>query len=212
MTKPVVIGVAGGTGSGKTTIAREIFNSLENQSILMIAQDSYYKDQSSLSMEERCLTNYDHPLAMDNELLLKHLDKLLNYETIQKPIYNFAEHTRSTETIKVEPKNVIILEGILVLEEERLRERMDIKLFVDTASDVRIIRRMMRDMRERGRTFDSVVDQYLNVVRPMHEQFVEPTKKYADLIIPEGGENQVAIDVMVTNIKTILKKHELVQS
>jgi uridine kinase len=212
MTKPVVIGVAGGTGSGKTTVAREIFCSLEDQSILMMEQDSYYKDQSALSMAERIQTNYDHPFAIDNDLLLEHLDMLLNYETIQKPVYNFAEHTRSTESIKVEPKNVIILEGIMVLEDERLRERMDIKLFVDTASDVRIIRRMMRDMRERGRTFDSVVDQYLNVVRPMHEQFVEPTKKYADIIIPEGGENQVAIDLMVTNIKTILKKHELVQS
>lgn len=212
MSRPVVIGVAGGTGSGKTTVTKAIFQSLQDQSILMLEQDSYYKDQSSLSMEDRSQTNYDHPFAMDNDLLLLHIEQLLDYQSIQKPVYDFTQHTRSQETIMVKPKDVIILEGILVLEDERLRGLMDIKLFVDTASDVRIIRRMMRDMRERGRTFDSIVNQYLSVVRPMHEQFVEPTKKYADLIIPEGGENQVAIDLMVTKINTIFGNHELVKS
>jgi uridine kinase len=210
MSRPVVIGVAGGTGSGKTTVAREIYRTLEDQSILILEQDSYYRDQSSLSIEDRSKTNYDHPFAIDNDLLLKHIDQLLNYQSIQKPVYDFTQHTRSKETCVVEPKNVIIIEGILILEDERLRSLMDIKLFVDTASDVRIIRRMMRDMKERGRSFDSIVNQYLSVVRPMHEQFVEPTKKYADLIIPEGGENQVAIDLMVTKINTILRNHELV--
>lgn len=210
MSRPVVIGVAGGTGSGKTTVAREIYRSLEDQSILILEQDSYYKDQSSVSLEDRAKTNYDHPFAIDNDLLLLHLDHLLKHESIQKPVYDFTQHTRSNETCIVEPKNVIILEGILILEDERLRSLMDIKLYVDTASDVRIIRRMMRDMLERGRSFDSIVNQYMSVVRPMHEQFVEPTKKYADLIIPEGGENQVAIDLMVTKINTILRNHELV--
>lgn len=210
--KPVVIGLAGGTGSGKTTVAKEIVTSLSEQSIVMIAQDSYYKDQSAIPMERRVDTNYDHPFAFDNDLLISHIDQLLAYESIEVPVYDFKRHTRSTETIAVQPKNVIIVEGILVLEDERLRERMDMKLFVDTASDVRIIRRLMRDMRERGRSIESVVQQYLTIVRPMHEQFCEPTKKYADIIIPEGGENQVAIDLMVTKIKTILRKHELVQA
>ncbi|GAA0354599.1 uridine kinase [Bacillus horti] len=212
VSKPIVIGLAGGTGSGKTTVAKRIVTSLKEQSIVMIAQDSYYKDQAQMPMEERVKTNYDHPFAFDNDLLLVQIKQLLQYQPIQVPIYNFKEHTRSKETIEVKPKNVIILEGILVLEDERLRELMDMKLFVDTAADVRIIRRMLRDIQERGRTMGSVVEQYLSIVRPMHEQFVEPSKKYADIIIPEGGENQVAIDLMVTKIKSILKKHELLQA
>jgi uridine kinase len=172
----------------------------------MIEQDSYYRDQSHLPFEERLLTNYDHPLAFDNDLLIDHLEQLINYIPINKPVYDYSLHTRSNEVIRVEPKDVIILEGILVLEDERLRDLMDIKLFVDTDADLRIIRRIQRDIQERGRSIDSVIDQYIHVVRPMHNQFIEPTKRYADVIIPEGGQNYVAIDLMVTKIQTILEQ------
>lgn len=206
MRKPVVIGVAGGSGSGKTSVTKAIIDSFKGHSILMLEQDYYYKDQSHLPFEERLKTNYDHPLAFDNELLMQHIETLLRYEEIEKPVYDYSLHTRSKEIIAVEPKDVIILEGILILEDERLRNLMDIKLFVDTDADLRIIRRLSRDIKERGRTLDSVIDQYLNVVRPMHNQFIEPTKRYADIIIPEGGHNHVAIDLMVTKIQTILEQ------
>ncbi|RXI99962.1 uridine kinase [Anaerobacillus alkaliphilus] len=207
--KPVVIGVAGGTGSGKTTVANEIYRNFIDKSILMIEQDAYYKDQSHKTMEERVQTNYDHPLAFDNDLLLNHLEKLLAYESINKPQYDYARHTRAEEFTIVEPKDVIILEGILILEDKRLRDLMDIKLFVDTDADIRIIRRLVRDIEERGRTLDSVITQYTSIVRPMHLQFIEPTKRYADVIIPEGGQNRVAIDLMVTKIRTILEEKEI---
>ncbi|CAM3934373.1 uridine kinase [Mesobacillus thioparans] len=204
--KPVVIGVAGGSGSGKTSVTKAIYDSFKSQSILMIEQDYYYKDQSHLPMEERLKTNYDHPLAFDNDLLIEHIQKLLRHEAVEKPVYDYAIHTRSSEVIHVEPKDVIILEGILILEDERLRDLMDIKLYVDTDADLRIIRRLLRDIKERGRSMDSVIEQYVNVVRPMHNQFIEPTKRYADVIIPEGGHNHVAIDLMVTKIQTILEQ------
>jgi uridine kinase len=204
--KPVVIGVTGGSGSGKTSVSRAIYESFKGHSILMLEQDFYYKDQSDIPFEERLKTNYDHPLAFDNDLLIEHIHKLLNYESIEKPVYNYSIHTRSEEIINVEPKDVIILEGILILEDERLRDLMDIKLFVDTDADLRIIRRMSRDTRERGRSMESVIDQYITVVRPMHNQFIEPTKRYADIIIPEGGHNHVAVDLMVTKIQTILEQ------
>jgi uridine kinase len=204
--KPVVIGVAGGSGSGKTSVTKSIYDSFKGHSILMLEQDFYYKDQSHLPFEERLKTNYDHPLAFDNDLLIEHIHKLLNHEAIEKPVYDYAVHTRSNQVIYVEPQDVIILEGILVLEDERLRDLMDIKLFVDTDADLRIIRRMLRDIKERGRSIDSVIDQYIGVVRPMHNQFIEPTKRYADVIIPEGGHNHVAIDLMVTKIQTILEQ------
>ncbi len=206
MHKPVVIGVTGGSGSGKTSVTRAIYEYFQGHSILMLEQDYYYKDQSYLPFEQRLKTNYDHPLAFDNDLLIEHLEKLLRYEPIEKPVYDYTLHTRSNQIIHVEPKDVIILEGILVLEDERLRNLMDIKLYVDTDADLRIIRRLMRDMNERGRSIDSVIEQYINVVRPMHNQFIEPTKRYADVIIPEGGHNHVAIDLMVTKIKTILEQ------
>lgn len=206
MPKPVVIGVAGGSGSGKTSVTKAIYESFKGHSILILEQDFYYRDQSDLPYEERLKTNYDHPLAFDNDLLIKHIEKLLHYEPIDKPVYDYSIHTRSDQVIHVKPKDVIILEGILVLEDERLRNLMDIKLFVDTDADIRIIRRLTRDIKERGRTFDSVIDQYTNVVRPMHNQFIEPTKRYADVIIPEGGHNHVAIDLMVTKIQTILEQ------
>lgn len=206
MHKPVVIGVTGGSGSGKTSVTKAIYESFKGHSILILEQDYYYKDQSHLPFEERLKTNYDHPLAFDNDLLIQHVGQLLRYESINKPVYDYSLHTRSNEIIEVEPKDVIILEGILVLEDERLRNLMDIKLYVDTDADLRIIRRLMRDIKERGRSIDSVIDQYVNVVRPMHNQFIEPTKRYADIIIPEGGHNHVAIDLMVTKIKTILEQ------
>ncbi len=209
--KPIVIGVAGGSGSGKTTVAKEIYRQFANQSILIIEQDAYYRDQSEKSMEERLDTNYDHPLAFDNDLLIQHISSLLKYDSIEKPVYDYTAHTRSDKIIPVDAKDVIILEGILILEDERLRDLMDIKLFVDTDADVRIIRRMVRDIRDRGRTLESVIDQYTAVVRPMHNQFIEPTKRYADIIIPEGGQNLVAIDLMVTKIKTILEDKALLK-
>jgi uridine kinase len=204
--KPVVIGVAGGSGSGKTSVTKSIYETFKGHSILMLEQDYYYKDQSHLPLEERLKTNYDHPLAFDNDLLIEHLHTLLQYESVEKPVYDYTMHTRSAETIHVEPKDVIILEGILILEDERLRDLMDIKLFVDTDADLRIVRRLLRDIKERGRSMDSVIEQYVNVVRPMHNQFIEPTKRYADIIIPEGGHNYVAIDLMVTKIQTILEQ------
>ncbi|GGI10630.1 uridine kinase [Bacillus sp. JJ664] len=204
--KPIVIGIAGGTGSGKTSVTKAIYDQFKGHSILMIQQDSYYKDQTHLPMDERLKTNYDHPLAFDNDLFIEHINQLLQYKAIEKPVYDYTIHTRSSETIPVEPKEVIILEGILVLEDERLRDLMDIKIFVDTDADLRILRRIQRDIKERGRTVDSVVDQYVNVVRPMHNQFCEPSKKFADIIIPEGGQNFVAIDLMATKIQTILER------
>ncbi|MGG7057489.1 uridine kinase [Clostridium nigeriense] len=205
MKKPILIGITGGTGSGKSSIADAIYSSFSNECIAMIQQDMYYKDQSHLSMDERVKTNYDHPKAFDNDLLINHLQDLINGVSIEKPIYDFSIHNRSKETVRVEPKNIIIVEGILVLEDERLRDLLDIKVYVDTDADIRILRRLVRDINERGRTVDSVINQYLEVVRPMHLQFTEPTKRYADIIVPEGGQNKVAIDILVTKIKDILK-------
>lgn len=208
--RPVVIGIAGGSGSGKTSVTNAIYEVYKEHAVIVIEQDYYYKNQSHLEMEERLKTNYDHPLAFDTNLLIEHIHQLLNRQAIEKPIYDYALHTRAKDSIIVEPQDVIILEGILVLEDERLRKLMDIKLFVDTDSDLRIIRRILRDINERGRSIESVVEQYLSVVRPMHNQFIEPTKRYADIIIPEGGQNQVAIDLMVTKIKTILESDIIV--
>lgn len=206
MTKrPVVIGIAGGSCSGKTSVTRAIYDVFRDRSVVVIEQDYYYKDQSHMTFEQRLETNYDHPLAFDNDLLIEHINLLLEYKPVEKPVYDYVQHTRSSEVIHVEPKDVIIVEGILVLEDARLRDLMDIKLFVDTDSDLRIIRRIQRDIKERGRTADSVIEQYLSAVRPMHNMFIEPTKRYADVIVPEGGGNNVAIDLMVTKIKTILE-------
>ena len=206
--KPVIIGVTGGSGSGKTTVSRAIFEQLHGHSLLMLQEDSYYNDQSDMPFEERIKTNYDHPNAFDTELLVKQLKDLLDWKTIEKPIYDYTEHTRSSEVEKVEPKEVIILEGILVLNDPALRDLMDIKIFVDTDDDIRIIRRIQRDIEERGLSLQSVIDQYKSTVKPMYHQFIEPTKRYADIIVPEGGENQVAIDLLVTKVRDILRKRE----
>lgn len=206
MKKPILIGLAGGTGSGKTTVAKSIYKNFANESICIIMQDSYYKDQSHLSLEERANTNYDHPYAFDTDLLLNHIKLLLEGKSVDVPIYDFKNHNRKKETQKLTPKDIIIVEGILTLEDQRLRDLYDIKLYVDTDADIRILRRLTRDIRDRGRTLESVVSQYLNVVRPMHLQFIEPTKRYADLIIPEGGRNKVAIDIIVATINQHLLK------
>lgn len=205
MDKPTIIGIAGGTGSGKTSVTRKIIASLEEHDITLIEQDYYYKDQSHKTMEERLKTNYDHPFAFDNDLLIEHLKSLINMESVEVPTYDYVNHTRSDQTIRIEPKNVIIIEGIFALENEQLRNLMDVKIYVDTDSDIRILRRLSRDIKERGRSMESVIHQYLTVVRPMHLQFIEPTKRFSDIIIPEGGENIVAIDIITTKIRSLIK-------
>lgn len=202
--RPVVIGVTGGSGSGKTTVSNAIYNQLSGQSLLILQQDSYYNDQSEMTMAERHAVNYDHPLAFDTDLMIKQIKQLLAYQPIEKPVYDYEQYTRSDKTIHPEPRDVIIVEGVLILDDQRLRDLMDIKVFVDTDDDIRIIRRIQRDIKERGRTLDSVIGQYLATVKPMYHQFVEPTKRYADLIVPEGGENEVAIDLLTTKVRSIL--------
>lgn len=204
--RPIIIGVTGGSGSGKTTVSKAIYNQLHGQAIQIITQDTYYNDQSSMTMAERKAVNYDHPLAFDTDLLIMQLSDLRNNKAIEMPVYDYTQYTRSAETVHVEPQDVIILEGILILDDERLRDLMDIKVYVDTDDDIRIIRRIKRDMAERGRTLDSVINQYLATVKPMYHQFVEPTKRYADIIVPEGGENRVAIDILTTKVRDILVK------
>lgn len=204
MKRPILIGITGGTGSGKSTVSKEIFKSIQEQKVVVIEQDSYYKDQSHLTFEERVKTNYDHPFAFDTKLLVEHLKELLDNKPIDKPIYDFEKHNRKKETIKVIPNDIIILEGILILFEEEIRDILDIKIFVDTDSDVRVIRRILRDIKDRGRTLDSVILQYMDTVRPAHLQFIEPTKRYSDIIIPEGGYNKVAIDIIAAKINSII--------
>ena len=202
MTREVlVVGIAGGSGSGKTTVVRAISEAFGN-AVSVLEHDAYYRDQSSLSFEERLKTNYDHPFAFDTDLYIDHAKQLVGGREVERPVYSFESYTRTSDTVCVEPAGVLILEGILVLEDARIRELVDIKAFVDADPDVRFIRRLMRDVQERGRTLDSVVDQYLNVVRPMHLQFVEPTKRYADVIIPEGGFNRVAIELLIARLKS----------
>lgn len=202
--KVCIIGICGGSGSGKSTVTKKLIDLIGKDNVSIIEQDSYYKDQSNLAFEERVKTNYDHPLAFDNDLLFEHLKMLKEGREIEKPIYDFSLHNRKKEKEIVFPKPIIILEGILIFNEVNLIDIMDIKVFVDTDADVRIIRRIKRDMHERGRSLDSVIDQYMATVRPSHLQFVEPSKRYADIIIPEGGENEVAIDLLYQKIKSLV--------
>ena len=206
--KPIIIGIAGGSASGKSSIAKRIkeaFN--DSRSVVIIRTDDYYKDQSSMAMEDRLKTNYDHPFAFDTDLLNGHLDMLLKREVIEKPTYDFVNHTRASETETMYPCDVIVLEGLFVLEDESIRQRLDMKIFVDTAADIRFIRRLSRDVKDRGRTLDNVIEQYTKTVRVMHDLFVEPSRRYADLIIPEGGHNKVAIDLLTTKINSIIKQN-----
>ena len=204
MKTPVVIGIAGGTGSGKTTVARAIYDRVGSDRIEWISHDSYYRNFDGLPAEERAKINFDHPDSLESELLTRHLDVLCKGSSVEVPVYDFATHSRKVETQRVEPRKVIIVEGILVLAEPELRKRIDIKLFVDTPADIRFVRRLTRDIESRGRSLPSVVQQYLTTVRPMHEEFVEPSKRHADLIIPEGGENQVALDAIIARVEHLL--------
>lgn len=202
--KHTVIGIAGGTGSGKTTVVKKIISSFPDDRVIMLPQDAYYKDQGNISLDERKLVNYDHPSAFDNELLKEHIKQLSLGHSVDLPVYSYITYTRQKDSIHIEPGEIIIVEGILVLEDPILRDLLDIKIFVDAPADVRFIRRLKRDIMERGRSVDSVIEQYMNVVRPMHMQFVEPSKWYADIIVPEGGQNEVAIDLITTKIRSLL--------
>jgi len=204
MKTPVIIGIAGGTGSGKTTVARAIYDRVGRDRIEWISHDSYYRNFDGLTPEERHKINFDHPDSLETELLTRHLDVLAKGSSVEVPVYDFATHSRKTDTQRVEPRKVVIVEGILVLAEAELRKRIDIKLFVDTPADIRFVRRLIRDIESRGRSLTSVVEQYMTTVRPMHEEFVEPSKRYADLIIPEGGENQVALDAIISRVEHLL--------
>ena len=201
----LVIGIAGGTGSGKTTLMNNLIRRFEDH-VTVLSHDNYYKRHDELTYEQRCLLNYDEPDALETDLMARHLDKLRNGEAIDCPVYDFTVHNRSDETVRIVPKSVIIVEGILIFENEPLRDLMDIRIFVDTDSDVRLCRRIVRDVRERGRTLESVVDQYQTTVKPMHEQYVEPSKKFADIIIPEGGRNLVALDMITGRIRRHLEE------
>ena len=208
--RPILIGIAGGTASGKTSIAQSIIDVFaKDKSVTILKEDDYYKDQSHLPMEERAKTNYDHPLAFDFDLMTKQLKELLEGKTIEKPTYDYTVHNRSKETEIMEPSDVIILEGLFALYNPEIRKLEDIKVFVDTDSDERFIRRLKRDISERNRTMESVMNQYLTTVKPMHDQFIEPTKKYADVIIPQGKSNIVGIDLLTTKIDSILAEKML---
>ncbi|HSR68589.1 MAG TPA: uridine kinase [Acidobacteriota bacterium] len=202
--RPIIIGVAGGTGSGKTTVVRKLIREIGADAVTLLQHDSYYKDQSHLSFEKRCRLNYDHPDSLESSLLIEHLKELLDGRSVEVPIYDFAAHARKKETIAAQPERVIIVDGILILCDPDLRELMDLRLYVDTDDDVRFIRRLKRDMEKRGRSLQSVIQQYLRTVKPMHREFVEPSKRFADLIIPEGGANRVAIDVLLAKIRSLV--------
>ncbi len=205
----LVIGLAGGTGSGKTTIGKAILKNAGANYAISLPQDAYYRAQNDLPAEARALTNYDEPSAFDTELLIEHLDALIRGQSIERPVYDFSAHNRSSETISLKALPIILLEGILVLHDPQLRERMNLKVFVDAAPDERFIRRLERDVKERGRSAESVISQYRRTVKPMHDLFIEPTKKYADLIVPEGGKNNVALNVLNAYVTHYLQAHTI---
>ena len=202
--KVTVIGVAGGTGSGKSTLVRRLQEAFSCEDVATLCHDYYYKAHPELSYEERTQLNYDHPDAFDTDMLVEHVRALKNGEVIERPLYSFVEHNRTDERVLVKPSKVVIIDGILIFENKELRDQMDIKVFVDTDADLRLARRILRDVRERGRSMESVVNQYTTTVKPMHEQFVEPSKKYADVIIPEGGFNSVAVQMLIQNIRSLI--------
>lgn len=211
-TTPVVVGIAGGSGSGKTTVIQRILERVGWDRIAHLPHDAYYKDAAHLPAFERVHLNFDHPNSLDNALLIDHIQKLLAGETVEVPVYDFTTYTRSTQTRRVLPCPVILVDGILVFVDEELRDLMEIKIFVETDPDICFIRRLQRDINERGRSVQSVIDQYLSTVRPMHLRFVEPTKRYADVIIPEGGYNEVALEMVISRIEALLAAHESLQS
>lgn len=204
----LVVGIAGGTGSGKTTVAKTIAAALPDSGVAMIEYDAYYRDRPDLPPEERALLNFDHPDSLESELLVEHLGQLKSGHAVDVPIYDFKTHRRLDERRRVESAKIVIVEGILVFVDPRLRERFDMKIFVDTDADIRVFRRIRRDMEHRGRSFESIRDQYYKTVRPMHLQFVEPSKRWADLIIPEGGNNKVALDLIISKLGTVLAARE----
>ncbi|OXM87780.1 uridine kinase [Paenibacillus rigui] len=209
----LIIGIAGGTGSGKTTVARSVIDQLGSNQVTFISQDNYYRSHDHLDLKQRESINYDHPLAFDNELLLAHLKQLKEQERkVQSPTYDFSTHSRSDRTLELLPNPIVILEGLHVLSDEMIRGILDIKVFVDTDPDVRILRRVLRDIQDRGRTIESVYEQYLNTVKPMHEAFIEPSKKYADIIIPEGGHNEVGIQMLTILTEKYLDQARQLQS
>jgi len=203
MEQRIVLGIAGGTGSGKTTLAKGIKDALEKDAVLL-CHDFYYNKNADMPYDERCVLNYDHPESLETDLLIEHVNELREGRTVRRPVYSFVTHTRMEETIEVKPAKVIIIEGVLLFENPELRNVMDIKVYVDTDSDIRLSRRIKRDVNERGRSLNSVLDQYVNTVKPMHEQFVEPSRKYADVIIPEGGYNQVVLSMITDRLKSFL--------
>jgi len=202
---PIVIGIAGGTGSGKTTVANVILQRVGAHRIIYLPHDAYYRDLNNLPPAQRAQINFDHPDSLETNLMIEHINRLKNWQSIELPVYDFTRHSRTDKTIHIEPQLVIIVEGILIFAEKALRDSCNIKIFVDTDADIRFIRRLQRDIAERGRTTESVIRQYLNTVRPMHLEFVEPSKRYADLIIPEGGLNTVALDMVISRIEAMLQ-------
>lgn len=205
MSKPLIIGVVGGSGSGKTTVTKAIQHAMQVRAAFL-DQDGYYKDLGHLTLAERKLVNFDHPDSIDTDLLVKHLEQLARGEAIEKPTYDFAAHTRAADSVRVEPNPIVLVDGILLFADKRLRELFDIKVYVDVADDVRFIRRLERDVVERGRTMTDVIRQYLNTVRPMHLEFVEPSKRYADVILPEGGQNRVAVEMIIARVQLELQR------
>lgn len=202
---PLVVGIAGGSGSGKTTLAQLVFERVGKDYIAYIPHDAYYRDLSDLPPNQRVQVNFDHPDSLDSELMLEHIRQLKSNKPIELPVYNFRDHVRTTNTINISPKPIILVEGILIFSEPTLRNVFDMKIFVDTDSDIRFIRRLQRDINERGRTTDSVISQYLSTVRPMHLEFVDPSKRFADVIVPEGGLNTVAMEMVVARIESLLR-------